>query len=275
MRFSGSLALSEAWGLFRGRFGPLLAVAVLYYVLLAIVMAVFGATMMSDLMMMNGGAAAPGGFGFGMVVLYLLIYGIGFFHQSASVRLCSARHEASLGDAMAIGVRSVPTLFGVAILAIIGLIALVVVLSLVTAGVMAGTNSGGMGFVLGLLMLGGFVYLGMRLSMILPVVANEEQRNPIAAIARSWALTKGSALKLFLLFVVVALVMGAIGLLMFMLTIGIPRAGAVPNAAGMIGLFIAMVVFGLTIGIYFIALIAAIHNQLSGPAVAEMAETFA
>jgi membrane-anchored glycerophosphoryl diester phosphodiesterase (GDPDase) len=176
---------------------------------------------------------------------------------------------------MAIGVRSVPTLFGVAILAIIGLIALMVVLSLVTAGVMAGTNSGGMGFILGLLMLGGFVYLGMRLSMILPVVANEEQRNPIAAIARSWALTKGSALKLFLLFVAVALVMGAIGLLMFMLTIGIPRAGAVPNAAGMIGLFIAMVVFGLTIGIYFIALIAAIHNQLSGPAVAEMAETFA
>lgn len=274
MDFSGSMALSEAWTLFKGRFGPLLALAILYYVLLIAIFGIVGVTMGSAF---SGGPTASAGAGamIGFIFLYVLIYAIGFFHQAASCRICSARHQATLGEAMASGIRCVPTLFGVAVLAIIALIALVAAFSIVSAVLVAGVKSSGLGLLVSLALLMGFAYLGMRLSMVLPVVANEDQRNPIHAIGRSWQLTRGHALKLFLLFLMVALVIGGIGLLMVMLTIGIPSAGSAPNGAGVIGLFIAMIVFGLTIGIYFIALVAAIHNQLSGPALDDMAETFA
>ncbi|MDE2436589.1 MAG: glycerophosphoryl diester phosphodiesterase membrane domain-containing protein [Sphingomonadales bacterium] len=281
MGFSGSLALADAFALFKSRFGPMLAVSILYYVLLAVVMAVFGASFFTQMMTMGmnaGGdpaAALPAGFGISIVILYLLIYSLNFFQQAALCRLCSDRHEPNLGDAISTGIRSVPTLLGAAVLLIIALIGVSIVLSIAGAVVMMGARSAGLSLLVALALLIGFAYLGMRLSMILPSVAIEDQRNPIAAIGRSWAMTRGNALKLFLLFVAVMLVMGLIGMMLFFVTLGFPQPGIVPSAGGMIGFFIAMVMFGLTLGIYFVALIAAIHRQLAGPSVAAVQETFA
>lgn len=278
MGFSGSRALSEAFELFKSRFGPMLAVSLLYYVLLGVVFALFGASLFGQIMAVNGGAnpaAIGAGMGFGIFVLYLAIYGLQFFHQAALVRLCSDRHEPSLGEAISIGLRCVPTLFGVAILMVVALFAIVIAISLLAAGTMMGTRGGALTALVPLVLLIGLGYLAMRLSMILPVIANEDERNPITAIRRSWALTRGSAFKLFLLFVLVLIVMGVIAMVLFSLTLGFPQAGAVPAASGMIGFFIAMVLFGLSLGIYFIALIAAIHRQLASPAVTAIEETFA
>lgn len=281
MGFSAGTAFSESFTLLRSRFVPMLVVSILYYVLLAVVVGIFGAGMIGSAMSMgmnpgsNPAAAVPTGFGISLLLFYLALYSLNFFHQSALVRLCSDRHEPNLGDAMATGLRSVPTLLGAALLLIVGLIAVTILLSIVGAAVAMGAQSPGLSFIVGLVMLVALGYMAMRLSMLLPAVAIEEQRNPITAIGRSWDMTKGNTLKLFLLFVGVFLIMGLIGLIMFFTTIGMPQPGSVPSTGGLIGFFVMMVIFGLTVGMWFIALVAAIHRQLAGPSVAAVQETFA
>lgn len=280
MGFSAGTAFSESFALLRSRFVPMLVISILYYVLLVAMFAIFGASMFGSMMTMgmNAGAnpaAVPAGFGIGLLLFYLVLYSLGFFQQAALVRLCSDRHEPNLGDAISTGVRSVPTLLGAAVLLIVGLIAVMILLSIVGAAVAFGARSPGLSFIVALLMVVGMGYMGMRLSMLLPAVAIEEERNPITAIGRSWGMTRGNALKLFLLFLGVFLIMGVIGLVLFFATLGMPQPGSVPSTGGMIGFFIAMMVFGLTVGMWFIALVAAIHRQLAGPSVAAVQDTFA
>ena len=49
----------------------------------------------------------------------------------------------------------------------------------------------------------------------------------------------------------------------------------VKHKAAMGSLFVALVLFGLTLGIFLMARIGAIHRQLSGESVAEVEATFA
>lgn len=279
MGFSAATAFAESFALLKSRFAPMLAISILYYVLLFVLFGVFGAGVFGSMMTMGANAAnpaaLPAGFGLGMLFLYIAMYGLVFFQQAALCRLCSDRHQPNIGDALSTGVRSVPTLLGAAVLLVIGLFAVMIVFSIAGAVAMAGASSPVVSFIVALLMLVGSIYLVMRLSMLLPAVAIEDERNPITAIGRSWAMTRGRAFKLFLLFFALFVVMGAIGMAVFFGTIGVPQPGTVPGTGSVTAFFVLMVLFGLTVGMWFVALIAAIHRQLAGPSVAAVQETFA
>ncbi len=281
MRFSGSRALSEALQIMLARIGPLLAVAIIGYVAL---IAASGAVMLSVLPQVLGlaGGIEPGSpdamladAGLGVVLLYIVIYAISFAQQAASCRLCSDRHDASIGGAISAGIRCVPTLFGVAILLLIAVFALMLVASLGMAGIVAGTESPGLTVVLALLMLAGFVYIFARLSMILPVVAIDDVRNPITAIGTAWRMTGGNVLRLVLLFALVAVVMGVLFMVLSALTLGSFNPGTPPSIGNMVGFGLLMLVYGLTVGLYFLALVAAIHRQLADTSVSAVEDTFA
>ena len=281
MRFSGSRALSEALQIMLARIGPLLAVAIIGYVAL---IAASGAVMLSVLPQVLGlaGGIEPGSpdamladAGLGVVLLYIVIYAISFAQQAASCRLCSDRHDASIGGAISAGIRCVPTLFGVAILLLIAVFALMLVASLGMAGIVAGTESPGLTVVLALLMLAGFVYIFARLSMILPVVAIDDVRNPITAIGNAWRMTGGNVLRLVLVYLLVLVVMGVLFMVLSALTLGSFNPGAAPSLGNMVGFGVLMLVYGLTVGLYFLALVAAIHRQLADTSVSAVEETFA
>lgn len=276
MRFSGSKAFSDAFAIFTSRFGRMAAVAVIYFVAVIAVFALLGAGLAAQI---AGGMMSPeamsGGMVGAIVLIYILVYALQFAQQAALCRICSDRHDASIGDAIATGVRCVPTLFGVVILLIIGFFVVGLVASMVMAGAAAGAQSPGLAIVLGLLMFVGFGYLGTRISMILPVVAIDEVRNPISAIATAWRISGGHVLKLFLTYVLAMIVMGAIMLALFFLTIGIPSPGAVPGMGGIIAFGVGMLVAALSIGLYFTALVVAIHRQLSGVPTETITDTFA
>jgi hypothetical protein len=96
--------------------------------------------------------------------------------------------------------------------------------------------------------------------------------NPVTALSRSWALTKGNSLRLFLFYcllfvalIVIAIVLGIV--------LGIIGAIAGDGAALMIsGLSNAIInLIGLTI---FLAVLAAAHRQLSGASTGNVVETF-
>lgn len=278
MRFSGSRALSEAFQIMLARIGPLIAVSVIGYLA---IFALSGGLMASMLPGILSGAQ-PGSpdamlaqYGGTIFLLYLVIYAVSFAQQAALCRLCSDRHAASIGGAISAGVKCVPTLFGVAILLLIALFALMLVASLGMAGVVAGTESPGLTFVLGLLMLIGFIYVFARLSMILPVVAIDDVRNPITAIGNAWRMTGGNVMRLVLVFLLISVVMGVLFMVLSALTLGSFNPGAAPSIGNMIGFGALMLVFGLTVGLYFLALVAAIHRQLADTSVSAVEDTFA
>lgn len=277
MQFSGSRALSEALEILKGRFGPLVAVTLIFYVALFGVVLALGGGMAATMMAAGGAdpAQAFAGMGLSIVLLYLVIYAIQFAQAIATMRLCSDRHPPSIGEAMSAGLRGVPTMFGVVLLLMLAGIVVGLVLSLVAAGLMAAANSAALSLVLALLLFGAMLYLLARLSLIVPVIAIDEVMNPVTVIANSWRMTASSAFKIVLVYGLALIVMAVIMIALFFATIGLPGlAATTPSPGGIIGLGVAILVLGLTLGLYFNCLIAAIHRQLSSGNVAATSQTF-
>jgi hypothetical protein len=121
------------------------------------------------------------------------------------MRLWLARTGTSVGDAlvfafkMALTVIAVQVFMGFAI-ALAGIL-------LVTPGFLVGGGAGALLAVLGVLVfLAALAYFWSRASVALPVVADRELYNPVAALRGSWVLTKGNARRIFLFFFLVFVV---------------------------------------------------------------------
>jgi hypothetical protein len=270
MQLNIGQALSDAFQTLTSRLGALVGTALIFYVLLIGLMVALGGTMMAQMaaMMATGGEPSPealaGGMGGGLILFYLLIYVIQFAQQLALSRLCSDRHEASIGDAISVGFKGVPTMFGAVILLGIGGVGAAIVGSLIFAGVAMGTGSAALTGVLAVVLIVAAIYLFARLCLLNPVVAIDEVMNPITVISRSWQLTGGNVGRLVVLFLAAVVVAVAILAAIFFATIGLPQPDAVPSTGGVIAFGIAILVYGLTVGLYFVALIVAIHRQLAG-----------
>jgi hypothetical protein len=118
----------------------------------------------------------------------------------------------------------------------------------------------------------GWVYVYVKASLTAPVIAIEKIYNPLRVIGRSWRLTKGNSLRIFLfylllmvVYVVISMVLGLIGTVV-LVTLGSSAAELVNSiVSGILGAISAVV---------FVAVIAAIHRQLSGPSPAAVSATF-
>lgn len=271
MPFSASRAFSEAFEILKSRFGVLIGTTLIFWVALVAVAAVFSGTLMAGAMASAATGAEPdptqvfAGMGFSIVLFYLLFYAVQFAMSLAMMRLCSDRHPPSIGDAISAGVRGVPTMFGaVIILAIVGII-VGLVFGLIFGAISALLNSGALTALLALAgaLLGLYIYA--RLSMLTPVIAIDEERNPIQAISRSWAMTGQAAFKI-LLVLGLAIIVSIVAILILVgATIGTAAlTGQPPSPGGIIAFIIGMIAFGVTVGLYFQALMAAIHRQVSG-----------
>ncbi|MDE2562964.1 MAG: hypothetical protein KGL48_12030 [Sphingomonadales bacterium] len=117
------------------------------------------------------------------------------------------------------------------------------------------------------------IWIGLRVSLVAPVIATDGERNPLHAIRRSWDLMKGNSLRLalflgltLLLFLVVyGLVMMFVGVVLVLVTGGeIQRVlrDVVSSAISAVAL------------VYLAAMIAAVHRQLAGPPAGEAGRVF-
>jgi hypothetical protein len=117
------------------------------------------------------------------------------------------------------------------------------------------------------------IYIAVRLSLIAPVVAVDRVRNPVAALRRSWELTRGNTGGILLFYVLLGIAFIVV-LLVIMGLIGLMLALVVGGEGAKIG---AAVISSLLTGVmtlYFIAVMASIHRQLSGPTDGDINETF-
>ena len=175
----------------------------------------------------------------------------------------------TVGEALATGLKVLlpyilaQILFGFLVALVLG----------IPVGLAASAGGTGVAVLVGLLALVVFLYLMVKVSFLSPVMVIDRVLNPFAALKRSWQLTKGNSLRLFLFyvllvvaFVVVAAVVGMVSALVLAL-LG-------ESAAGVLIAGILNGIVGSVWAVLFVGVLSAAHRQLSGPSAEAVSDTF-
>lgn len=164
----------------------------------------------------------------------LLMAVVSSIGSAAILRIWLARSEITVGDAVKTGLGLVITLFIIHILTSISV-----------------------GIGLFLLIIPG-IYLWVRLLVAPAFAVDMNERNPIAALAASWRLTKGNSLSIFIFVILLVIVASIIFILLSTIA---ALFGLIPA----VGLFLVQAISGFlaTVAtIFFLAVVAAIYRQL-------------
>jgi hypothetical protein len=120
---------------------------------------------------------------------------------------------------------------------------------------------------------GVLLYCTLRMAMVMPIIAVEGERNPLLALRRSWALTRGNGLRillilalLFIVYFVISAALTALGGIAFAVMLG--------AKASDIAVAILTSAAGAVFTLYMIAVLAMIHRQLAGPSPERVGATF-
>lgn len=202
----------------------------------------------------------------------LLVQGIGYLTVMA---LLSDRRRPTVGEAIVVALRGLPTLIGAGLLFMAGLFLASLALGLLVGGLIglaAGTGIASVVVAIALLVV--MAYVSIKLSLLVPVVINEGISNPVAAMVRSWRLTRHNSLRLFGFFLLLMIGYVAIA---FLVTIALVGPVALMAGEGKVLTFVTGIVSGL-IGAGSSAVLTAVlaytHRQLAGASPEATAQTF-
>lgn len=187
----------------------------------------------------------------------------------ALTALLGDRQRPTVGEAIAQGFKSLPTLIGASLLVFAGFLAFALL-----AGMIAAISAGVMAIaaIFGLAAVGFCCFAFTRLSLLLPVVVLERQRNPVTALLRSWRLVKGSTLMLFLFYLLLGVVYMVLSLLMLALMslmMGLMDGGLVTFLVGLLAGTVSAAA-----NVIFSAVVIAAYRQLSGHSSDDIERTF-
>ncbi len=218
MKFDLDTAWKDAMHLLRESFGLLTVIAGVFYFLpyLAAMLWVPGLAELSN------GQFEPGsdqvnamanemlaGYWWALLLVAIL-QSIGFL---AMLSLLRRRVRPTVGQALEQGAKSVPTYLIATFLFVLGML----LVGLLLISISAATGLGALAFGIAALVFVAFVYLFVKFSLLGPVIAMNEERNPVRALLGSWHLTKGSSLRLFffyaLLFIAYFVIAAVVSLL--------------------------------------------------------------
>jgi len=277
--------LRQRFWLLVGMWAVFFAIQMAGMMVLGIVAAVMGAAGAG----MGGGLDDPSamaGMGVGLIIVFVIFYGaylvLVLAQQAAMVTLASPLEEPSFGGAMSRGFKSALPFFGIAIVLILAYVAIGGVLGLLigAAGMGSPDAAGILGGLLLLAFLPVLIYIGCRLSVLVPVVAVDQVFNPINAIRRSWNVTQGKVLRIFLctlVFVVIsAVIIGVPFLMIFGAALG--SSGGEPGAGAIGTMLFGVLIFIPLMIVYTIfasAYNAALHSEVTGGGAEAYEEVFA
>lgn len=134
------------------------------------------------------------------------------------------------------------------------------------------TGSGAVSLLIGAIIAILAVYVMVKVSLSGPVIAIDKVHNPFKVLGRSWKLTKGNSLRLFLFYLLIGIVYFVVVLVVGMI-VGVLTLAAGASA----GLIVNAVLSGAVSAAFYVilvAVIAAAHRQLAGPSAAAVSETF-
>ena len=208
------------------------------------------------------------GFGLGG----LLVQGAGYL---AIMALLSERGRLTVGQAIVAALRALPTLVAAVLLTVLGIVAASLVLALLIGSLFALiVGTGAASAIVAVAMMVAMIYVSIKLSLVVPVVVNEGITNPLAALVRSWRLTRHNSLRLFGFFVLLMIAYIAIA---FMVTIVLVAPLALLVGEGRaLTLFTGVVsgVIAAVSGVILTAVLAYTHRQLAAPSADTVNQTF-
>jgi hypothetical protein len=200
--------------------------------------------------------------------LFLALTIVQFVGSMSLLALLTDRGRPTVGEAMGIGIRSIPTYLAAQILS-----ALAVGLAVgIPLGIVAAAGSPVAVVLVGFALVLVGAYLFVKFSLIAPVIAIDGVRNPVTALQQSWRLTKGNSFRIvafvlllfFTIGIIAALVSGIFGLIF----------SALGSQIADIGNGLVSAAVNTLIGVIFLVVIAAVHRQLSGQSPEGLAQTF-
>ena len=117
-----------------------------------------------------------------------------------------------------------------------------------------------------------FCYLFTKLMLTPAVIAIERQANPLTALGRSWQLTKGNSVRIFLFVFLLFLAVGVVGGVISMVVGLFLALGGAQTA--LIGQAVISGLINAVFYVIFLGVLAAIYRQLAGPSTEAVRETF-
>lgn len=187
------------------------------------------------------------------LLLLAIIQGIGLLAMLALVR---RRANPTVGEALATGTRSVASYIGAQILQSLSLVLVAIML----IGIPAAAGWGAIAFLGGMLAFVLCLYIVTKMSLVSPVIAIEDVKNPLAAIARSWQLTKGNSVRVFLFYLLVLVAFFVVSLVASMITT-VAFALAGENAA-LFGTTVVASLINAALIVLGVCMLAAVYTQL-------------
>ena len=274
MKFDMSAAWNEAVRMLSANRQVLLVVAGVFFFLPSVAYALVFNSQMTEIQAAQASDPDPQAMFRAMMGVFqdywwilLLTTVVQWFGTLSMLVLLSDRSRPTVGEALKIGAGLLLPYLGAQLLVscLFGLLLLLPFATAASAGV-------GAGVLVGLVAAIALIYLFTKFLLVSPAIAIERIANPLAAMGRSWRLTKGNSLRLFLFvfllsvaFIVVASVASMIAGLVFAL------AGA---DAALVGDAIVSSMVNALFTAIFVAALAAAHRQLAGPAPETVSETF-
>lgn len=282
---------ATSWAMLRQRFWLLVGMFAVFFaiqmvgsVVLGIVVALVGVAGAAGIGAGIEDPAAITGMSIGFIIFMALFYGaylvLVLAQQAAMVVLASPLEEPSFGTALGRGFKSALPFFGITIILVLGYLVLAgLVFGLAGAAGFAGGAAGGVVGILMLVLLAPvMIFLGCRLSVLVPVVAVDQVFNPIAAIRRSWTVTAGRVTGIFLSMLAFgALTLVIIGLPFLLMFGAISGAEDNPEAAigAMVLAFLGFIPLMLAYSAFASAYMASLHSEVTGGGSDALEEVFA
>lgn len=208
------------------------------------------------------------GFGLGGAIAQM----VGYLSVTA---LIGGRGRPTVGESIRLGLRALPSLFAVSVVGFIAVVLVLVLLSLLVVGLFTLLGAPGAGSVLvAVLLMLALVYASVKFSLIVPVIVSEGIGNPVAAMARSWKLTRGNSLRLFGFYTLLTLAYFAIALVATFVLVG---PIMLVLGQGQIAILVMGVVsgaIGAVASIILAAVVSHSHRQLAGLSPEAVADLF-
>lgn len=187
----------------------------------------------------------------------------------AILRLFAAALRPTVGDAIVKGAVDaaafVASIFATSVLASIVVSLIVAIFALTGLKVLTG-------IAMTMLAAAAF-YLFFRLILIMPAIAVDGLRSPLASFRRSWALTRGNAARIALFLVLLMLAYAVVtGVASAVLGLGLALVLGAEGAKIAVGIVTSAL--GAVFVLYVFASLAAIHRQLAGPSPSDLRKAF-
>jgi hypothetical protein len=197
-----------------------------------------------------------------IAILSFLAQAVGYL---ALAKLMAGRDKPTVGQALVGALRALPSFAGATLLFFMGYLVLWIALAIL-GQVLAASGGAMAARLLSVPLLLAAIYTALRLSAVLPVIAIERRYNPVAALARSWRLTKGQTLRLLLFFMLLGIAY-VIGMFVATILLGGPVIAVLGQGPeGMLAAAAVSGLLGAAVSTILTAVLVANWRQLSGEA---------